>query len=183
MLKIVLNILQPQADEITAEEQAGFRAGRSTAEQIFNLRILYEKIPQHKQNLYHVFEDFKKAFDGVRHEALWATMDDHEGSISIGGRLNTDFRCADDIVLNAEEEEEADVLMDRIDTATTSHKMETGPDKTKVMTSNPNGFQRDIKIRGQRLETVDKKKTSSTSDQSSLTKVQNRDCPDNSSSF
>ena len=30
MLKIILNSLQPQAEEIIAEEQAGFRAGRST---------------------------------------------------------------------------------------------------------------------------------------------------------
>ena len=40
MLKIILNRLKPQADKIIAEEQAGFRAGRSTTEQSFNLRIL-----------------------------------------------------------------------------------------------------------------------------------------------
>ena len=34
-------------------------------------------------------------------------LDDHEGSVSIGGRLITNFRFADDIVVNAEEEEEA----------------------------------------------------------------------------
>ena len=33
--------------------------------------------------------------------------------------------------------------------------MEIGPDKTKVMTNNPNGFQREIKIIGQRLEEVE----------------------------
>ena len=45
-------------------------------------------------------------------------LDDHEGSVSIGGRLITDFRFADDIVVNAEEEEEAGVLVDRLDTTT-----------------------------------------------------------------
>ena len=74
MLKIILNRLQPKAEEIIAEEQAGFRAGRSTTEQIFNHRILCEKYLQHQQNLYHVFIDLKKAFDRVWHEALWATM-------------------------------------------------------------------------------------------------------------
>ena len=69
-----LNRLKPQAEEITAEEQAGFRAGRSTTEQIFKRRILCEKYLQHQQNLYHVFIDFKKAFDRVWHSALWATM-------------------------------------------------------------------------------------------------------------
>ncbi len=44
MLKIILNRLKPQAEKIVAEEQAGFRAGRSTTEQIFNLRILCENI-------------------------------------------------------------------------------------------------------------------------------------------
>ena len=32
MLKIILNRLKPQAKKIIAEEQAGFRAGRSTTE-------------------------------------------------------------------------------------------------------------------------------------------------------
>ena len=212
MLKVILNRLQPQAEEITAEEQAGFKAGRSTTEQIFNLRILGEKYLQHQQNLYHVF------IDRVWHEALWATMrkyntnasiiraienlydkaqsavlfngstgewlrttvgvrqgcllsqtlfniflerimcealDDHEGSVSIGGRLITNFRFADDIVVNAEKEEEAGVLVDRLDRTTTRYKMEIGPDKTKVMTNNPNGFQREIKIKGQRLKEVE----------------------------
>ena len=74
MLKVILNRLKPQAEEIIAEEQAGCRAGRSTTEQIFNLRILCEKYLQHQQNLYHVFIDFKKAFDRVWNAALWATM-------------------------------------------------------------------------------------------------------------
>ena len=50
MLKVILNRLKPQAEEIIAEEQAGFRARRSTTEQIFNLRILCEKYLQHQQN-------------------------------------------------------------------------------------------------------------------------------------
>ena len=83
------------------------------------------------------------------------TLDDHEGSVSIGGRLITNFRFAFDIVVNAEEEEEASVLVDRLDTITTRYKMEIGTDKTKMMTNNPNGFQREIKIKGHRLEEVE----------------------------
>ena len=75
-------------------------------------------------------------------------LDDHEGSVSIGRRLISNFRFTDDIVVNAEEEEEAGVLVDRLDTTTTRYKMENGPDKTKVMTNNQNGFQREIKIKG-----------------------------------
>ena len=82
-------------------------------------------------------------------------LDDHKGSVSNGGRLITYFRFADDIVENADAEEEAGVLVDHLDTTTTRYKMEISPDKTEVMTNNPNGFQREIKIKGQRLEEVE----------------------------
>ena len=65
MLKIILNGLKPEVEKIIAEEQAGFRPGRSTTEQIFNLGILCERYLQHQQDLYHVFIDFEKAFDRV----------------------------------------------------------------------------------------------------------------------
>ena len=74
MLKVILNRLKPQAEMIIAEEQAGFRAGRSITEQIFILCILCEKYLQHQQDLYHVFIDFKRAFNEVWHATLWATM-------------------------------------------------------------------------------------------------------------
>ena len=83
MLKIILNRLKPQAEKIIAEEQAGFRAGRSTTEQIFNPCILSEKYLQHQQDLYHVFIDFKKAFDRVWNAALWATMKEHNISTNL----------------------------------------------------------------------------------------------------
>ena len=81
-------------------------------------------------------------------------LDYHEGGVSIGGRLIYNFRIADDTVLNAVEEEDG-VLVDRLDTKTTRYKMEIGPNKTKVMKNKPTGFQREIKIKGQRLEEVD----------------------------
>ena len=82
-------------------------------------------------------------------------LDDHEGSVSIGGRLITNFRFADDMVVNAEKEEEAGVLVNRLNTTTTRYKMEIGQENTKGMTNNPNGFQREIKIKGQRMEEVE----------------------------
>lgn len=63
MLKILLNRLRLQAETIFAEEQASFRAGCSTTEQIFSLILLCERYLQHQQDLYHIFVDFKKAFD------------------------------------------------------------------------------------------------------------------------
>ena len=83
MLKIILNRLKPQAEKIIDEEQAGFRVGRSTTEQIFNLRMLCKKYLQNPQHFYHVFIDFKKAFDRVWHAALWATMKKYKISANL----------------------------------------------------------------------------------------------------
>lgn len=74
MLRILLNRLKTKAEEILAEEQAGFRAGRSTVEQIFNSRVLIEKHLQHQRDLFHNFIDFKKAFDRVWHDGLWHVL-------------------------------------------------------------------------------------------------------------
>jgi len=73
MLKIILN-RRSKAEEVLSEEQAGFRAGRSTVEQIFNCRLIIEKHLQHQRDLYHNFIDFKKAFDRVWHEGLWSVL-------------------------------------------------------------------------------------------------------------
>ena len=82
MLKIILNRVKPQVERVIAEEQAGFNAGRSTTEQIFDLWILCEKYLQHQQDLYHVFLDCKKACNRVWHAALWATMKKYNISTS-----------------------------------------------------------------------------------------------------
>lgn len=74
MLRVILNRLKKEAEEHLAEEQAGFRAGRSTVEQIFNCHILMEKHLQHQRKLYHNFIDFKKAFDRVWLEGLWQVL-------------------------------------------------------------------------------------------------------------
>ena len=62
--------IEATSGKIIAKEQAGFRAGRSTTEQIFNLRSLCKKYLQRQQDLYHVFIDFKKAFYRVWHAAF-----------------------------------------------------------------------------------------------------------------
>ena len=194
--------MKPQAEKIIAEEQAGFRAGRSTTEQIFNLRILCEK--------------HQKAFDKVWHAALWATMkkynistnliqviknlynkatsavlfngtigdwfrttvgvrqgcllsptlfiflerimtdalEDQEGTVSIGGRTVTNLRIADDIDGLAGEEEELPNLVEHLDKASTAYGMEISAKKTKLMTNNTSGINAEIKVNGQRLETI-----------------------------
>ena len=43
LLRIILNILILQAEDILAEEQAGVRKNRSTTEQILKCRLIMEK--------------------------------------------------------------------------------------------------------------------------------------------
>ena len=65
MPRVVLNRLKAKAEELLAEEQAGFRPGWSTVEKIFNNRVITEKHLQHQSNLFHNFIDFKRVFDRV----------------------------------------------------------------------------------------------------------------------
>ena len=51
IIKFILRRLQPIAEEVMPEEQAGFRAGRITNEHIFNLRIISEKYTEHQKLL------------------------------------------------------------------------------------------------------------------------------------
>lgn len=77
LLKVISNRLKTKAENILAEEQAGFRSGRSTSEQIANVRILGEKYRDHQMEIHHNFIDFKKAFDRVWGKALWLVMEKH----------------------------------------------------------------------------------------------------------
>ena len=74
MLRIILNWLKAKAEELLAEDQAGFRPGWSTVEKIFNNRVITEKHLQHQRDLFHNFVDFKKACDRVWHVGLWQVL-------------------------------------------------------------------------------------------------------------
>ena len=51
MFRVILNRLKAKAEELLAEDQAGFRPGRSALEQIFNSRVITEKHLQHQRDL------------------------------------------------------------------------------------------------------------------------------------
>ena len=82
-------------------------------------------------------------------------LEDHEGTVSIGGRTITNLRFADDIDDLAGEEEELANLAEHLDKASTAYGMEISAEKTKLMTKNTSGINTEIKVNGQRLETVD----------------------------
>ena len=81
-------------------------------------------------------------------------LEDHEGTFSIGGRTITNLRFADDIDGLAGEEEELAKLAECLDKASTAYGMKISAEKTKLMTSNNGGINKEIKINGQKLETV-----------------------------
>jgi len=62
---IILHRLRKRTEEILSEEQTGFRANRSTVDQIFALRQIMEKYLEMNCGLYIGYIDFKKAFDSV----------------------------------------------------------------------------------------------------------------------
>ena len=61
-------------DDKLRQEQAGFRKGRGTTEQIFILRNIIEQCIEWNANLYVCFVDFEKAFDSVDRSVLWRIM-------------------------------------------------------------------------------------------------------------
>ena len=85
---------------------------------------------------------------------MTGAVEDHEGTVSIGGRTVANLRFADDIDGLAGEEEELANLVERLDKASTAYGMEISAEKTKLMTNNTSGMNAEIKVNGQKLETV-----------------------------
>ena len=81
-------------------------------------------------------------------------LKDHEGTVSIGGSIITNLCFADDIDGSAGEEEKLANLVERLYKASTAYGMEISAEKTKLMRNNTSGINTEIKVNGQKLETV-----------------------------
>ena len=167
-----------------------------------------------------MFIDFKKAFDRVWHQALWATMhkyninknlitlieelynhatssvyldgdigewfrttvgvrqgcllsptlfniflerimtdalEEHESTVSIGGRVVSNLRFADDIDGLAGSADELSELIKKLDESCSSYGMEISAEKTKVMTNvHVKNLQSEFKVKDNILQIVDK---------------------------
>ena len=82
-------------------------------------------------------------------------LEDHQGTVSIGGKTITNLRFADDIDGLAGKEEELASLVDRLDKTSAAFGMEISAEKTKLMTNNANGISIDIRINGEKLDKFD----------------------------
>ena len=79
------------------------------------------------------------------------SLEDHEGTVSIGGRTITNLHFADDISGLAGEEEELAILVEHLDKVSTAYGMEISAEKTKLMTNNTSVINTEIKVNGQKL--------------------------------
>ena len=73
-MKIMYNRLSNwvENNNVLAEEQAGFRKGRSTTDNIFVFQCLVQKYLSKKGGrCYSLMVDFSKALDSVPHKSLW----------------------------------------------------------------------------------------------------------------
>ena len=81
-------------------------------------------------------------------------LEDHEGTVSIRCRAITNLRFADNINGLEENEEELAKLVECLNKASTAYGMEISAETTKLMTNNTSGINKDIKVNGQKLETI-----------------------------
>ena len=74
MGKVIIKRISRGVDKKLRKEQAGFRSGWSTIEQIFVLINIIEQSVEWNTILYICFIDYEKAFDSVHRETLWRIM-------------------------------------------------------------------------------------------------------------
>ena len=70
MLKILQARLQQYMNRELPDDQAGFRKGRGTRDQIDNIWRIIKKAGEFQKNIYFCFIDCAKAFDCVDHNKL-----------------------------------------------------------------------------------------------------------------
>lgn len=71
MGKQIIKRISRRVNKKLRKEQAGFRSGRGTIEQIFVLRNIIEQTVEWNASVYICFIDYQKAFDSVYRETLW----------------------------------------------------------------------------------------------------------------
>ena len=72
--KVLLNRLQPVVDKLLRNNQAGFRLGRGCTQQIHILRRVFGGASAKQLPLYATFIDFKKAFDSINRDMMFAIL-------------------------------------------------------------------------------------------------------------
>ena len=72
--KILLNRIRPHVDPILRKNQAGFRPGRSCAQQTHILRRIMDGFKEYQLPLTVTFVDFEKAFDSINRTTMFSVL-------------------------------------------------------------------------------------------------------------
>ncbi|XP_058064632.1 uncharacterized protein LOC131214270, partial [Anopheles bellator] len=109
---ILCQRLRPLQETFVGDYQCGFRAGRSTTDQMFTLRQTLDKFREFNLQTHHLFIDFRAAYDSVKRNELWqimlehgfptklirlirATLDGSTSSVRIAGEISDSFVTLD----------------------------------------------------------------------------------------
>lgn len=95
--RIIIERVRNGVDERLRKEQAGYRKGRATTDQIFILRNIIKQVNEWQATLYLNFVDFEKAFDSIHRESLWVIMAKYgipEKIVKMVRVFYDDFKCA-----------------------------------------------------------------------------------------
>lgn len=73
-IKVIHNRIRGQLDQHQPVEQAGFRPSFSTTDHLFTLNQIIEKYNEYHKPLYLAFVDYSKAFDSLKHTAIFTSL-------------------------------------------------------------------------------------------------------------
>lgn len=73
-LNIICGRIQPYLERITDRYQCGFMKRKSTVDQMFTIRQILENIHEYNIPIYHLFIDFKPAYDSIIRDKLYVVM-------------------------------------------------------------------------------------------------------------
>jgi len=73
---ILFNRLMPHVGTTIGDYQRGYRRERSTVDQIFIVRQIFEKCGEHGKDKHHLFIDFKAAYGSTNRRGLYAGMEE-----------------------------------------------------------------------------------------------------------
>ena len=79
--KSIAKCLERKCREIVESKledgQCGFRPGRSTTDQIFTLKQIFEKSWEYGKDLFACFVDFEEAYDRVPWDKFWKVLQEY----------------------------------------------------------------------------------------------------------
>lgn len=81
--RIIKTRMEKEYQDMEAEEQAGFRVGRSTIDHLFTITQVIEKKTAYDQELHLLFVDLKKAYDSIPLNMLWKALEETNINIEL----------------------------------------------------------------------------------------------------